>query len=185
MKTFLALLLLAFGFAATAQTKKEIADRQLKSITTVTFDSRKGDTTHRKNISRYDKHGNVIESIDYDNAGAIKEWEQFQFNKHDDEILYQKLSADGKVVKKTTTEYNKWNNATEKISTDADGALTDKTTFAYNVSNDLTEETQLDPSGRITRKTVYEYDNKGMLLSRKIYNEKGELIYSREFTNEY
>ena len=185
MKTFLVLLMLASGFSSLAQSKKDIADREVKSVTTETEDLRKGDTTHRKNISRYDKHGNVIESIDYDVNGAVKDWEQFQFNKHEDEILYTKLSSDGNVVKKTVTLYNKWNNNTEKITTDPNGELIEKTSFTYNTSNNLIEETVTDREEKVTRRTTYSYDSKGMLTGRKIFNEKGELIYSRVYMYEY
>ena len=72
MKQALIIFMLLLSLSAVAQSKREIADRGMKSITTTTFDVRKGDTTFRKNISRFDKQGNVIESIDYDAKGNVK-----------------------------------------------------------------------------------------------------------------
>jgi hypothetical protein len=185
MKQALIISMLLLSLSAVAQSKREITDRAIKSITTTTVDARKGDTLFRKNISRFDKKGNVIESIDYDAKGNVKDWDQFQFNRNGDEVLHIQLSSSGQPVRKTTTAYNKWNKVEELVITDETGSVIEKTSFQYNPNNDLVEETQVDKNGAVIRRTVYTYDIKGMPLSRKIFNEKGELTYSRDYINEY
>ncbi|HYV91638.1 MAG TPA: hypothetical protein VE978_07645 [Chitinophagales bacterium] len=182
---FFFLTMLLYAQPSFSQSQTDIKSRKIKSVTTLTTDKRKGDTTIRKNTSRYDAHGNVIESIDYDANGNVKDREQFQFNRHDDEVQYIHLSHDGKVLKKTVTQYNKWNNPVEKISYDASGNVIEKTSYTYNTSNDVVSEITNDKEGKVIRKTLYDYDNRGMLISRKIYNERDKLIYSRDFSIEY
>ncbi|MEO5675123.1 MAG: hypothetical protein ABIQ74_10795 [Chitinophagales bacterium] len=181
----LCIILLLFCFPVLSQSKSEIKDRKIKSVTTSTFDIRKGDSTFKKNLSRYDRQGNVIESIDYDPHGNIKDHEQFQYNSHGDEVLYIQLSSDQKVMRKIESRYNKWNNLTEKITTDEGGNLSEKIELTYNPSSDPVLESTYDRDGKIIRHTEYIYDSRGMLIGKKIYNEKNILIYSKEFSIEY
>ncbi len=182
---FFLLITLLHPYPSLCQSQADIKSRKIKSITTLTTDTRKGDTTIRKNASLYDAHGNVIESIDYDAKGNVENHEQFKFNRHNDEVEYIHLSPDAKVLKKIKTQYNKWNNPIEKITYDAAENLTEKTEVTYNASNDVISEITSDKEGNTIRKTLYRYDNRGMLISKNIYNEKGELIYSRNYSIEY
>lgn len=168
-----------------AQTKKEIAARGINAVTVHTYDARKKDTTGRKNFSRFDQRGNVLEAIEYDLNGNIKSWEQYEYNQQDDETAYRELMPDGKISKATNSTYDKWHHVTEKITIDSLGILLEKTTYTYNNFNDLLTELTADKEGKIIHQVLYEYDNKGMLLSRKILNEKGQLIYSKEYTYQY
>ncbi len=179
------IILLFFCFRVLSQSKSEIKDRRIKSVTTSTFDIRKGDSTFKKNLSRYDRQGNVIESIDYDPNGNIKDHEQFQYNRHGDEVLYIQLSSDQKVMKRIESHYNQWNNLTEKITTVEGGTLSEKIELTYDPFNDPVLEITSDRDGKIIRRTEYSYDSKGMLIGKKIYNEKNILIYSKEISIEY
>lgn len=168
-----------------AQTKKEISSRGIHTVTVNTFDARKKDTTGRKNFSRFDKRGNLVEAIEYDLNGKIKSWEQLEYNQQDDETIYRELLPDGKISKTTHTRYNKWHKISDKTTMDSLGLLLEKTSYSYSNSNDLITELTSDKEGKITHQVLYKYDNKGMLLSRKILNEKGQMIYSKEYTYQY
>lgn len=177
-----ALLLSLHGFS---QSQKEIADRKIKTVTTITTDNRKKDSAPKKVITRYDQRGHVIESIEYDSKNMVKSWEQFTYNRHGQEVSYRQLDADGKAISSTATSYNKWKNVGEKVSSDSAGNILEKIQFEYNTGGDVISETTNDKDGKIQRKVLYEYNQKGMLTTKRIYNATGELIYSREFTYQY
>lgn len=168
-----------------SQATNAISSRGISAVTVKTFDARKKDTTERKTFTRYDHHGNVLESIDYDATGKIKSQEQFEYNRHDDETAYRLLDADGKIQKSVITIYDKWNHVASKTTMDSTGAIAEKTVSNYNAFNDLVSESTFGKDGTLIRHVLYNYDTKGMLLSRKVYNEKGELIYAKEYTYEY
>jgi hypothetical protein len=178
-------LLVLFSFPLFSQSRSKISDRKIKSIFTSTFDVRKGDTTLKKNLSKYDHRGNVIESIDYDVQGNIKDHEQFRYNHHGDEVMYIQLSSNQKVIKKIETFYNKWYNLLQKVTYDATGIISETMEATYNASNDPVAEITRNGNGRIIRHTIYTYDNKSMLISKKIYRENNILIYSKDYSIEY
>lgn len=168
-----------------SQTATAISSRGISAVTVKTFDARKKDTTERKIFTRYDHHGNVLETIEYDATGKIKSNEQFDYNRHNDETAYRLLEADGTIKKSVVTTYDKWNHVTSKTTTDSTGTLAEKTVSTYTTFNDLASESTFGKDGTLIRQVLYSYDAKGMLLSRKVYNEKGELIYAKEYTYEY
>ncbi|MBL0051942.1 MAG: hypothetical protein IPP29_10755 [Bacteroidetes bacterium] len=83
------------------------------------------------------------------------------------------------------SEYDKWNNIKLRTTFDKDNVLIEKTISIYNTNNYKTEENTFDKDGKLVRKVVMEYDQKGMLISRKFYNEKNEMTFSKVFTYTY
>lgn len=175
------LLLYCISVSANSQSSNDIGERNIKSVYTVTNDQRKGQQVIKSNLTRYDSKGNAVEIIDFNADSIIVSHEKFQYNKNSDEIENTILDSLGNTVKKIVTEYDKWKNVTAKFTYDKSGLLIEKTVLNYNNSNDKTAETTFDKDGKSIRKIVYEYDNKGMMINRKTYNEKNELIYSRSY----
>ncbi|MEO8146916.1 MAG: hypothetical protein ABI723_04720 [Bacteroidia bacterium] len=179
-KVCLFFIALLFSENLIAQSVKDIVDLKIKTVYSKTVDARKTQKSIKHNITKYDKHGNVIEAIELNDDSVITKWEKFKYNNHDDETEYQLSDTAGNVTKTTITTYDKWNQEAEKITKDASGKVLEKVASTYDVNNNKILETTTDKDGIIIRKVLFEYDNKGMIKSRKFYNEKGELTYSKE-----
>ncbi len=212
MEKILCLLIIGLSVHfASAQTKREIADRKIKSVLIKWDDTRNDSTGKKSELTKYDRRGNPIEVIEKDKTGKIVKWEKASFDKHGNKTSSEQLNPSGKTIKitiikydrkgneinneridsvgrpikKIETTYDKWGNVIEKKETNASGEITDWEKSAYNNVNDKVSEISLDKNGKELKKAVYEYDSKGMLKSKKIYDDKEALIYSREYTYEY
>lgn len=181
-KVYIILLALLCSNTLIAQSVKDIVDRKIETVYSKTVDNRKNQKSIKHLLTQYDKHGNIIESIERNDDSIIVKWEKFKYNKHNDEIELQSLDTAGKTIKTISTSYDKWNQETEKLTTDVTGKLLEKVASTYNAENDKITETTTDKNGNITRRIVYEYDNKGLIKCRRLYDEKGELVYSKEYT---
>ena len=96
---FISSLLLLFNNSF-AQSKNQIAERNIKSISQHIVDERKENKSEKTTFARYDKHGNDIELIEYNEDSTISKWEKHTYNKNGDETFYQDLDKKGKQKKK-------------------------------------------------------------------------------------
>ena len=168
-----------------AQSKNQIAERNIKSITQRIVDERKEDKTVKSTFARYDKHGNAVELIEYNEDSTIAKWEKHTFNKNDDETFYQELDKKGKQRKKVVSIFDAFGNKTEELSYNAEDSLIEKSVFVYNNFNDKISEIVYDKEGKLKTKAVYEYESKGMIRSKIIYNAENKIIYTRTYKYEY
>ncbi len=186
MKPFVFLSCVVFFYDVSfAQSKNQIAERNIKSITQHIVDERKENKSEKTTLARYDKHGNDIELIEYNEDSTISKWEKHTFNKNDDETFFQELDKKGKQKKKVVSVFDVFGNKTEELTYNSEDSLTEKSVFAYNNFNDKISETVYDKDGKLKTKAVYEYESKGMIKSKVIYNAENKIIYTRTYKYEY
>lgn len=161
-----------------AQSEKDIQNLNIQSVKTKIWDADKP-KNNEMSINRYDKKGNLIELIEFDKDSIPQKWEQYTYNGAGNLIEEKKLDETGKIKKTNTLSYNRLGKKTEEILANTDGKIISKTTYSYNGFEQKESEIKTDEDGNIKEKNLYEYDNKGMLISKKTYNKKGELIYSK------
>lgn len=179
----LSVFLLSLSFAS-AQSEKDIQSRNIQSVKLKIWDS-DNSKNNENTLSHYDKKGNITEFISFDKDSIPEKWEQYTYNNSGDVLEEKKLDEKGKVKKVTTYSYNHLGKKTEEKQKDAEGKLIYTITYEYNGFDQKVAEIKTDAEGNLKEKNVYEYDNKGMLTSKKTFNKKGELVYSKSFVYTY
>lgn len=166
-----------------AQGTRQISSRKIKSIETRTLETKKGKPTLTHIISTYDKKGRLIQEVKLDSSGVCVVTETNKYNRKDDlieHVVYQGNSTT--ILEKTEIQYDKFGRDTLKIEYDQNG-LKSKTSYTYDNFDNRITETMIDANGKIVRSVSMQYDKRGMLLSRIIKNENGDVIYEK--TNAY
>jgi hypothetical protein len=75
--------LLFFGCWAAGQSKTQVKELGIKSTTVLEYDYTAGKETKKKvSYEKFNTHGQVIESIDYNKEGKQKERIEFQYNEN-------------------------------------------------------------------------------------------------------
>lgn len=166
-----------------AQGTRQISSRKIKSVETTTLESKKGKPTLTHVISTYDKKGRLIQEVKLDSSGVCMTTETNKYNRKNDlmvRVVYQGNSTT--ILEKTEIQYDKFGRDTLKIEYDQIG-LKSKTSFAYDNFDNKISEKMSDANGKVIRTVIMQYDKRGMLLSRTVKNDNGEVIYEK--TNSY
>lgn len=186
MKFWIHTFLFSFlSVACFSQGTNQIADRKIKSITQHTVDERKENKNVRTNFISYDKKGNVLKAIEYNEDSVITKWEEYTYNKRNDVTLFRELDASGKQIKKVVTIYNSFGYKIEEKLFNACDLITERSVFTYNNFNDKVSETVYDQNEKLKSKSVYEYELKGMIKRKVIYSPENKLIYERTYNYVY
>jgi hypothetical protein len=186
MKTPVLFCLFMFSLNALfAQSKSQISDRNIKSITQHITDERKDDKTEKTTVTRYDKHGNEMEQIEYNDDSTIAKWEKRLFNKKNEETFFQELDKKGRQKKKVVSSFDAFGNKIEELTYNPDDSLTERSVFVFNNFNEKISESVYDKNGKLKTRAVYEYESKGMIKSKTIYNAENAVIYKRTYKYEY
>lgn len=152
MKTLLIFILFFLNIlssAVFAQNKKEVKKLKIKSTTIVVTeyaDSKEKSRTD--SYQKFDKSGNVIEELEYNNDGTFKKREAHKFNKDNDVI--------------------------EEIIYDEKGNIKSKKTIEYNVNKDKKVENEYDVTGKLVAKTQYGYTPNGFKSYEITTDDKGK-----------
>lgn len=164
----IAFILLWFQPFCVAQTKKQIREFAIRSVTeTVTnFENGKEKETFKAHFSSWDKKGNLVEEAGYNKDGSLKYRETRKFEddrevEETEEYPAGKKSSDKPSYRKTVSTYAKDKKVSEQLL-DKDGKILETTRFTYNNMGDKTEELTLDATGKTIGSVRYEYDNKGL-----------------------
>lgn len=185
MLKYVCFLVLLFSAANVfSQSKSQVADRHIKSSIVKTTDNRKGNS-FKTVLTRYDKYGNSIEVVEYNEDSVIVKWEKAEYTKRGDELWRIVLDKNGNQTNKTVYSYDKWNNLISEFKYGTTNDLVEKTEYKYDKFNDKTEEIVYSKDGKLITKTTYEYDKLGMISAKKIYNSDNKIIYKREYTYVY
>lgn len=156
----LLLFMLLFTLPLLAQKKKEIKKLHIKSIkSTINKVVNGKEITLNDSYERYNKNGNKIEEIIYDNNGLF--------------------------IKKRATEYNADDEPVLETEFDSKGNVTEKTVINYNANGEKTSETVSDGNGKLHHKSIYVYDKNGLKTERKSNNATGGFISVKKFIYEY
>jgi len=154
--TFFPILIFSTSLSISAQSKKDIKNNKVKTVTEIIT---KDGKTIKDAFHRCDKNGNVLEETNYDNLGKIKE--------------------------RTTYKYNNINEKSEKVSFDAAGKQTAKETYKYNADEEKSEENIYNGNNILVSRSVYSFNNKGLRKEKKTFDAKGTLIQTKTYQYEY
>ncbi len=185
-------LLMLFALSVSAQSKKDIKNNKVKSITENITVVENGKTSNYKSqYTVYDKGGNVIERTEFMPDGTVKKKETFVFdksgNKIEESLVEGKTAPDnGKEAKnyKKTSKYNVNNDKVEEIEYDGTGKIVKKTAMNYSTNGNKTLEVEYDGAGKISKKIIYTYNSKGLRVDRKEY-EGDTMTEEKKFDYQY
>lgn len=195
MKRALFLLAVSFFFAsaAFAQSKKQIKELKIKSVTEVSIIYKDGKevSNYKSEYSTFDKEGNTTSQVEYNADGSVKRKETNKYagkEKVEEIIEHPGGNTDNspqKKYKKTTWKFNTAGDKTEEVEYDAAGNVTKKTTCAYNVKGERVFEMEYDGAGKLLKKTAYSYDKKGLRTEKKVYGPNDVLEKHVKYTYTY
>lgn len=168
------------SFTSFAQSKKS-AQRYRLSQTEVTDNK---DSKAKKTVDRFDRQGNTIETITYDDDGKINSRETFvyQHKQLSEHAIYTK---NDKLKERHAYTYNRWGDETEDVAFDEDNKLSEKSVSLYNANKQRTQILTYNADNQLTKKYSYTYNNKGLLAERKTYNSNDQLIATKTYTYTY
>ncbi|MBN1597439.1 MAG: hypothetical protein JW894_04050 [Bacteroidales bacterium] len=110
---------------------------QNKVLSQTTYDIDYEDSNGKKVIEQYEKfdiRGNLIEIIQYDSKGKIKDHEKYEYNSDNKKVKEYKLDTNGKVYK--TMEYKYKNGLkTERITYDPSNKMVKVKKYEYQFYN--------------------------------------------------
>ena len=165
---------------ATGQGSRQIANRRIIQVSTRTTDSRKAKVSQEFTVDRYDRKGNLIESMVFDRDSVKTSWEKFTYTKKNLVREYVVLHPLTGVPEKITEyAYDKWKNETREQVFDGEHRLKQASVSEYDNFGKKVREVTSDAEGKLVRKTVYEYDSRGMLLRRRMFDANGTMIYEK------
>lgn len=153
------LLFFLFPFLVFSQSKKDVRKNNIKSVTEVITEYENGkESTHNDVSKKFDKNGAVIQEINYDKNGVLKE--------------------------KILTKNNKEGDKIEEAYFDANGKQFERFTYKYNDSGEKTEEIKYDAKNVLISKSVYTINKNGLKTEKKTYDTKGKLIQVKKYMYE-
>lgn len=187
MKRLLILLVLFIAGNLAAQSRKQVKELKIKSMTETTTLYRDGKetSTYKSEYKTFDKEGNTLSSVAYNADGSVhrKVTSKYVGKDQVEEVVENNSGDDGdddnsppKKYKKTTWKYNNKGDKTEEVEYDAAGNVTKKITYAYNNSGDRMFEITYDGAGKVLKKIAYGYDAKGLKTEKKVFGPGGEAL---------
>jgi hypothetical protein len=183
---------LLFVTALSAQSKKQIKELKIKTMTETQtlYKDGKESVTYKSDYLVFDKDGNSTTEIEYNPDGSVKRKQTTVYQGKDktEEITEHPNDPDNdpqKKYKKVTWKYNANGDKTEEIEYNATGGIVKKTTVAYDSKGNKAFEMEYDGTGKLTQKTAYSYDSKGLKTERKVYGPGDVLLKDAKYTYTY
>lgn len=156
MRSFLFLLLSLTAGMGYAQSKKDIKQYDILDLTETITDYVDGkELTRTDAYKKFDKHGNVLEEVNYDKTGRFKE----------------------KVVRR----FNRFDDKTEEITYDAANRQLRRETYQYNELGEKIGEQEFDGKNALVSKSVFTNDRRGLKTEKKTYDSRGNLIQVKKY----
>ena len=104
----------------------------VKSQTEFAVETKGGKSVEiKKHYQQYDQRGNLVDEIDYDNDGKLKEESKYEYNNQNQKVKEIHFTPDGKIDEISTYEYDAKGNRTSKIITEENGKLKAKKKYVY------------------------------------------------------
>jgi antitoxin component YwqK of YwqJK toxin-antitoxin module len=127
----LAFCLLPFGLSAQTLTKKEAVKDGVKIVSEwETSVVNKKAKPMLESKCTYDKNGNLLEIIEYDNSGFVVLHESYDYNANDQKTVEIQYEPNGSVKKKHAYKYT-GNLRTERMTYDKKGTLIGQKKYEY------------------------------------------------------
>lgn len=182
--TLLPVLILFISSISHAQSDKKVRTYAIskKTETVTEYDDGKEESTFVLQYEKYNKEGEWIEKVEYEDDGAIKKREvrKYDGNRIVEEILDEPQKSNYDHVRYTFDK----DVLIKKEELNRDGEVKETKIYTYNKYGDLIEELKLDEDGDIDEKEVYVYDNRGLKIEKRTYNKSDELIEVKKYTYE-
>lgn len=155
-KLFFPLIYLAIVTSVGAQSKKQLAKQNIRSRIAWEIDYENTKDKEFKESDRiFDENGEIIEEIEYDEAGRITSHKKFEYNEDGKTIKEISISPKGKIKNYIEYEYN-GKRLINEVFYDSKGNI--KKTAKYKYEGDLKiEKAQYDSNGKLIYKRRYEY----------------------------
>lgn len=150
---FVALLSISVSWA---QSKKEIKKYDLVTATeTITEVVDGKEITRNDSYKKFDKDGNVVEEVKYDNYGKVEE----------------------RIVR----IFDKFDNKTQEITFDATNRQLKREVYKYDELGEKVEESEFNSKNQLVSRSVFTNDRRGLKSEKKTYDGKGKLIQTKKY----
>ncbi len=180
----LTFIVILYSSSICSQSKKQIKELHIKSITETTTILNNGNKTpYKSSYILYNKKGKQTSKIEYNSNGnfTLKETAVYDFDGNKiEETIYETTDTPKKNIK-INSKYDKKGNKTEDFEYNLEGKLIRKQQFTYYSFNAKKQEITIDVSGKIIRKVIYTYDDDELRKTRQEFNEKNELVSERKY----
>jgi antitoxin component YwqK of YwqJK toxin-antitoxin module len=154
---WIGLVLAAMPIFVLAQSKKDIREAGIKTITIYKSDYKTGvEKKVKESETTYNSNGSEAEVIEYDDLGKITKHEKYTYNANNDKETITEYDANGKVKKVTKYSYNTNNDKAAEIECDASGNIKKSAKYIYS-GKFKTEKDVYDSSNKLTSKKTYVY----------------------------
>lgn len=167
-----------------AQSQRQLAERNVRTTAVRTVDERKGERTVRVVSTTYDRRGNITEVVERDESGRIMKWEKHAFDRKGHEVLVALVDSVGVEIQRTENTWDRWGNQTGSTTSEG-GHISERTATTYDKYGDKQQELVTDGEGRQVRRTTYAYEGKGLIIRRTVYDAKDHVVYDRSYTYTY
>jgi len=184
---------------------KEIM-KHIKSITT--YLQEVNEDPIKSEFIEYDKSGNIVLSMKYDETGNIIEKSEFTYDNENRKLTEKQYLSENEIAEdhsfkyddkgrlyEAHTDYAEGYSSIRKINYDADknerieleidedGEVEEKYVFKYHETHGkLIEQAEYDDRGKLVQKTVFAYDDKGRLIEQAEFERKEKKpIQSRKY----
>ncbi len=121
-------IVLAF-FILTCSTAYAQNKAGIKSVKEISVETKDKEVT--RSFQSFDKNGNVIEEIEYDDDGRIKDHTKYEYNADHLKIKETHLTPDSKTEEVTMYEYDAKGNRISKTVMDGNGKIKSKKKYVY------------------------------------------------------
>ena len=99
----------------------------VKSQTEYSVETKGGKSVEiKRHYQHFDQQGNLVDEIDYDSDGKLKEETKYEYNSQNQKVKEIHFTPDGKIDEISTYEYDSKGNRISKITTDGNGKLKSK-----------------------------------------------------------
>ena len=85
----------------------------------------------KRHYQEYDQNGNLVNEIDYDSDGKMKEELKYEYNNLNQKVKEIHFTPDGKMDEMTTYEYDGKGNRVSKTVTEGNGKLKSKKKYVH------------------------------------------------------
>jgi hypothetical protein len=104
----------------------------VKSQTEYALETKGGKETEiKRHYQAFDQHGNLVDEIDYDSEGRLKEETKYEYNQKNEKVKETHFADDGKIDEISSYEYDVKGNRISKMVTDVNGKLKSKKKYLY------------------------------------------------------
>lgn len=159
-------------------TEKIDADfRKENKISTTNFYYKAGDKEILNKSIKHDKNGNNIETLIYNESGAVISKIIKEFDSKGNETI-RKSYNDNKLESTTTCKYDEFGNLIEKIFIDNINNIQTKVESLYDGNNNLYVQNTFDNNLSLISTDLYKYDSNDNLIEKTTKSAKGK-IYSK------